>query len=55
MPALAFLTHKADPDLLRQLPRRPGQEIADREFLGWMFGSGLLIAACTLVGFLYGL
>ena len=37
------------------LGERPGQEIADRDFLAWVAASGLLMAACTLAGFLYGL
>lgn len=55
LPALALVTDPADPDLLKRRPRRPGQEIADRDFLLWMVASGLLIAICTLAGFLYGL
>jgi len=55
LPALALVTDPPDPDLLERRPRRPGEEIADRDFLLWMAASGLLMAACTLAGFLYGL
>ncbi|HEU4395544.1 MAG TPA: cation-translocating P-type ATPase [Planctomycetota bacterium] len=55
LPALALATDPADRDLFRVPPRRPGAEIADREFLGAMVGGGLLIAACTIAAFLFGL
>jgi len=55
LPALALATDPPDRDLLRRRPRRPGQEIADREFLLWMAASGILTAGCALAGFLYGL
>jgi Ca2+-transporting ATPase len=55
LPALALVTDPADGDLLRQPPRRPGAEIADREFLVWMLASAVLIAGITLGAFWYGL
>ncbi len=53
LPALALAVDPAEPGLLKRPPRRPGAEIADREFLGWMFAGGALVAACTLGVFLY--
>ncbi len=55
LPALALVTDPADGELLRQPPRRPGAEIADREFLGWMMATAVLIAGVTFGAFLYGL
>ena len=54
-PALALATDPADGDLLRQPPRKPGSEIADRSFLGALLFAGGLDAACTLAAFAWGL
>jgi Ca2+-transporting ATPase len=55
LPALALVADPADRDTLRQPPRKPGSEIADRDFMGLMAFTGLAKAACTAAAFLYGL
>ncbi len=54
-PALALVTDPADGDLLRRPPRKPGAEIADRDFIAWLAASALLASVCTLGAYAYGL
>jgi Ca2+-transporting ATPase len=53
--ALALAVDPADPDLLRRPPRRPGQEIADRDFVVRLLASAIPVALVTLAAFLAGL
>jgi Ca2+-transporting ATPase len=54
LPALALVSDPVDRDVLKRPPRKPGAEIADRDFVTWMLSSGLIVAACSLAAFLWG-
>src|SRR5688572_11198912 len=55
LPALVLATDATDGEVLNRPPRRPGQEIADRDFLVWMTASALLVAGWTLAAFHVGM
>ena len=55
VPALALAVEPAEPDIMRQPPRDPGEAILSGELARPIIGYALLISVCTLGAFSWGL
>ena len=55
LPALCLAVDPVDPDVMERPPRRPGERITDRAFLGKMMLTGFLTAGVALAVYVYAL